>query len=864
MGDQRAGAIPALQAKENFRGNAMNSMISCSRLLAVALCGLVLAGCNAVEDVPDEPSAALPAPTVVLGGHIKDLGTLRPLILQMNGKDVCLVPVDPTVPTGMRKVTECKYYGVQDQEYSEFNFGAYSVGTTYTISVKKQPFGKNCTIQNPSGTLKLGGEEIHVTCVDDAAVPHYTVTVNTAAVASKAGLKVILTTENGTCPVDVNGRSQIVFSTTECASSETGGYHKNATYVFNSQLNLPVVTWRVTATLPGATVVDAPKNCFVTGGPVTNTGGNVGDDGTADPANKPAGNVAVTVQSCGFALRVQADYSRPPGVSADPAIASGDGITLALRSQPLGIDVAAARITSFATTYTPFMVPDANGNPTTTPYEAQSDPSAFYEVVVKSSPAGMACVPGYSGSSNSARATADRIGSATDAGAVLLRTPSSASVANVWLLDRVIRCRLVAANPSLQRGIYWQYTTTTVTTTVGAGAPAITATTVRNRNLLAFFEDSTYLFGNHTSGATNNGVEQGYYNYNTTTNQITFDAMTDTNGANGINSSGAQRIITAVVKTAGPPKTIAARVSTATTTGLVIAAGNLSVAVNNGLPFDVAASTYTTVAALVTAINAQASGFTIAAASGNEIRITAPAGGVVIGGTKAAGLGFGTVAAGATATSTGVANALVTTVKTDVDWKLLEVGPDPLVTSTNPVDGSWVVWDWQRKPAPVEDRRRIFVYQHGLYTAFHVGVNGIGNLQEACYVGTFGLSGSWTRQGARSGCNMRTYTDIVKNDGTAPTSGFSLLSSGSADIPNYTNILPDYPGRWPQSQNPDFTDGRPYSLVDYEVRPANSTPSDTVCPTVDKLTVWDTQSGVRKDTLNPPIPRLVLCRVTAN
>ncbi len=32
-------------------------------------------------------------------------------------------------------------------------------------------------------------------------------------------------------------------------------------------------------------------------------------------------------------------------------------------------------------------------------------------------------------------------------------------------------------------------------------------------------------------------------------------------------------------------------------------------------------------------------------------------------------------------------------------------------------------------------------------------------------------------------------------------------------------------------------------------------------PTVDKLTVWDTQNGVRKDTLAPAIPRIVLCRV---
>jgi hypothetical protein len=202
-----------------------------------------------------------------------------------------------------------------------------------------------------------------------------------------------------------------------------------------------------------------------------------------------------------------------------------------------------------------------------------------------------------------------------------------------------------------------------------------------------------------------------------------------------------------------------------------------------------------------------------------------------------------------------------TVVKTDVDWTLTEAGPDPTVATLNPVDGAWVSWDTRLK---LEDRRRVFVYQHGLYTALHMGVNGIGSLQQACYVGNIGLASSWTRQGGRSGCNMRLYTNTVRNDGTAPTSTFALLTSSSADIPNPTAALQDYPSRWPQSQNPDFTDGRPYSVVDYEIRPAGTVPADPICPTVDKLTVWDTANGVRKDQLTPPIPPIVLCRITAN
>jgi hypothetical protein len=77
-------------------------------------------------------------------------------------------------------------------------------------------------------------------------------------------------------------------------------------------------------------------------------------------------------------------------------------------------------------------------------------------------------------------------------------------------------------------------------------------------------------------------------------------------------------------------------------------------------------------------------------------------------------------------------------------------------------------------------------------------------------------------------------------------------------------VLKDFPGRWPQSQNPEFTDGRPYSLVEFEVRLANSEPSDPICPTVDKLTVWDTQHGTRKALLDPAIPPIVLCKLAVN
>jgi hypothetical protein len=873
-----------------FQGEmVMNSKICGAHLLAAALCGVVLAGCDSIRDVQEEPFTALPSETAVLGGQIRDLGSRRPLVLQYNGTDTCLVPEVPNQPTGKKIISECRFLGVPDQELSAFSFGALPVGTAYNITVKRQPFGKICTVNNPSGAVQAGGSEVQVTCADDPAVAHYSVTVNVDPAANRAGLRVILTTENGTCPVDVNGRSSVTFSPSECPDSEITGYHQNATYIFDNGTNLPNFPWRVTATIPGVTAVAPPTNCFVTGGPVANTGGNVSDSGEVDVANKPAGNVTTTVVSCGFTARIQADFS-PHTVTA-PTIAPGEGITVLLRSQPTGVDVAAATITSFANTYVPFMVPDVNGDPTATPYDAQSDTNAFYELVVRQSPSGMTCIPGNSVAGGSSANSLRTVGNWTDAGAVLLRRPASDYVANLWLIDRVIRCRVAPTDPATQlRGAYWQFARTTTTTTVGGGAPAVVPVTVRNRNVLTFFEDGQYLYGNHTGTASNNGVEQGFYTYNPAAQSLVFTGFTDTNGGQGIHSSATAgspvpRTITSVVRSPGPPRTITARVSNTTANGVALSSTNsVTVAVNNGQAFAVASGTYTTAnfTALVTAINNASPGSgTIAVANGSEITFTGPAGGVVFGGPAAGVLGLpASVAAGASATSSNVGVTLATSVNTVIDWILEQVGPDPLVTSTNALDGAWVTWDAQRLPSAAEDRRRIFIYQHGLYNGLHIGVNGIANLQEACFVGDFGLTGTWTRQGGRSGCHMRQYT--LRNGETieqliqlypsncgfpagAPVaSTCALLSSGSSDIPNASTVLKDYPGRWPQSQNPDFTDGRPYSLVEFEVRLAGSAPSDPVCPNEDKLTVWDTQHGVRKALLDPPVPPIVLCRLTAN
>jgi hypothetical protein len=784
----------------------MNSMISCSRLLAATLCGLVLAGCDSIKDVKEEPFAELPDQTATLGGTIRDLGTRRPLILQYDGTDSCLEPVAPNDPTGPKALAECRFYGVADQQFSTFNFGALPVGTPYNITIKRQPFGKICAVTNPAGTVGQDSGSIQIACQDDPALPHYTVTANIAAAASsRPGLKVVLTTENGTCPVDATGLTTVTFSAANCPNTSTA-YHQNAHYVFNSGTNLPIFGWRVTATIPGATDLAPQTNCFVTGGPVTNTGGNIDDENKATAA--PTGNVSVNVVSCGFTVRAQADYSTPttvPPISgavtapAIPAMPAGQAVTVLLREQPSGIDVAGVRITSFANTYVPFMQLDPQGEPTTTQYDARSDLNAFYEVVVKSSPAGMTCIPGssaFSGSTPIANNGSRTAGHWTDAGSVLLRKPASARVAQLWVVDRVIRCRAAPAADRQLQGVYQQSAKTTTESRQGTDASTIQVTsinTVHNHNFLALFADGSYLYGNHTATASSNGVEHGFYDYDPLAATITFHAFTDTNGSSGLHA------VNASGSTAGAP------------------------------------------------IPKRITGVQVSSVAGRNT-ITA---------------NFNPTGAFGTANTEGVST------RTTVDWIMSEVGADPQVSTLNPVDGAWVTWDTRYQ---VPDPRRIFVYQHGLYNAFHMGVNGVGNLQEACFVGNFALASTWTRQGARSGCQMRIYTeragqpplDFTACTSSATLNSCSLLSSGSSDIPVPTAELNDYPGRWPQSRNPAFTDGRPYSVVDYEVRLAGTAPSDPICPDADKLTVWDTLNGVRRDELSPPVPPIVLCRITAN
>jgi hypothetical protein len=210
---------------------------------------------------------------------------------------------------------------VLNEEYSSFGFGALPVGTPYDITVKKQPFAKICTVVNATGTVGEAGPAPTVDCADDLSIPRYSITANIdPTIQNLPGLKVVLTTEQKARVVVVNGQPSIVFSYPE------DDVFDNQYGIPPTSPNLPVFGWRVTATVPGATAIDPVRNCYVTGGPVTNTGGNIGDDGLASTA--PTGDVTVTVNSCGFTVRAQADFfprtTTPPAIPGSEARAGWD------------------------------------------------------------------------------------------------------------------------------------------------------------------------------------------------------------------------------------------------------------------------------------------------------------------------------------------------------------------------------------------------------------------------------------------------------------------------------------------------------------------------------------------------------------
>lgn len=450
----------------------MNSIINGSRLMAVVLCGFVAVGCDSIKDVRSEPSTALPAEPVLLGGTINGLGTKRAMYLD-SGVEV----------TGHQK--ERAFFGSLLTTTIPFSYGTVPEGTPYNFTVRQQPYGKICTIENPSGTAGAGGPEPVVHCVEDDSVTRFTVsgTVN-PAVASLPEATVILTTEDGIERIPLDGATTFQFTQRVFTQPTIVG-----------AAAVPAFVWTVTATYTNG---GREVNCRVLPNTGTNPGANITN---------------VQVQACSFPIEANVMYSAPPGGTDQPMGAGG--VTLALRQIGDAVpDAEPVTITSFTAENARVVLWPA----------LDSYFGAAYELVVTKHPEGQTCIVRVLNGTFS-------IGSA-----IWLSEPSQPAVFTPNLISASgtgsnpngvsIRCRNKPAVENQLKGLYRNIVRINAT-----NEPLVRIT---NRQFLSFFDDGTFLLGTHGTAATQDGVEYGFYHHDPVAQTLDFNVFLDSSTLTGV------------------------------------------------------------------------------------------------------------------------------------------------------------------------------------------------------------------------------------------------------------------------------------------------------------------------------------------
>lgn len=728
----------------------MNSMIGRSGLAAATLCGLLLAGCDSVKDVRDEPFTAIPPQKAVLIGTISGLGSARPVALSYNGAPNCFA-ADPANPSAFIPA-DCRFYGVAGQSDSDFSFGSLDVGTPYSIAVVTQPYGKTCTVANATGTVGAGAAVPVVTCENNvAAVPRHDLTVNIApALQALPDLKVRLETEEELQVVDATGLPSISFPQV----------------LFNSGTSLPSFTFKLIATTDttddGQTTANrctfTQTSSFSEGGTNINATGNAFTPRT-DAVVVPTGPVSVTLNACTFTVSAAVQYNGTPALTMP-----GGGMTLALRNHFTGVDEQTLEVNAFTagTASVAFATP------------VRAHAKAQYELVVARQPAGMHCVVAGStivvADTTSATAGLTVPITAPTASAVLLVEPL---LSDWWAYaNRQVRCR---ALPAVQNQLVGTYQ---MDVREGMQATDPPRAYGRPREFLTFFADGTFLFGinmNSASASANSpnatfpstaslvirnnyaassGVTHGFYAYNSVAGTITFTVFT----ATSINAAG--RGIT-------------------------------------GMPG-------------YTSVNTNGPGFIIALATGTVTATNVQ---------KSSAGGLGTLSL----TFTSGANTRL--------WTMTEPESIP-----GELTGTWVT----------ADHRRMFAYHGGQTYAFHIGVNGLGNLQDTCLLPTDAStqSGGVITRHSGSATNenfVYTCTPGIINPGTA------FVFARNADYPHYAlkNSTPSGLGIGPTTPRavPGYVGRFPGTATQLDQRPTSPVLFTVTSGMPDTLVLQDTLNG---------------------
>jgi hypothetical protein len=520
---------------KNIQGNFMNSMINVSRLLAAALCTTVLLGCNAVEDVRSDPSTPLPSQLVVLEGTVYGLGIRRSVVVR-NGTASRLIQGFPGEPVGTRG------------RESLFSFGALVDGSAYNIVVPADlvPYGKRCVVNNGAGTLHYSAsapaqgapQNIEVVCTDDPAVARYDIRVATpAAFRDAPGATVRLMTEEGIYEAD---------------PKNTADGDPNYVWFRDALITLPA-----TGVLPFQNIVTATteegstatlklvNRCAVANhtrpSPIASAGADVTDISVGACRFSVGGSTVGTTET-GGAVR----YSRPIGVTADPAMGAG-GLRLELQyanGTPMpstGGPTTEVTVTSFGGNFS-FPTQVTSGAECPAP-ELGVDPipcqvRGFYKIVVKQQPTNQKCLVAAS----AVGSTSPLLG-LNDLSIPVAVTNNAntnfAAAANLYILDESVGkgtflvsprdytglrvyCRNTPAPARVLRGTYQLKNISTFTAGVVTGVfPWSPAYAGRREfsHMLTLFDDGTFLFGAHSTGdafnstSVANHVEYGFYDY---------------------------------------------------------------------------------------------------------------------------------------------------------------------------------------------------------------------------------------------------------------------------------------------------------------------------------------------------------------
>jgi hypothetical protein len=845
-------------------------MISKSTKLLAAACVAVLAGCNAVEDVREQPFTPVPPQGVVLQGKVTGpLGTRRSVNLVNNGNN-----------DNGRSITAT--LGVTE---TPFTFGIFPVGSTYNVTIRSQPFGKICTVTGGQGTITTPEAlNIVVNCVNDPAIPRYNIKVAVPSdFGGRAGAKVILTTEEGVFEkTPASGATSVQFDSvtfnnhvggvvwgsnsaappaTQTASTANGGTNP-VTNIVGGAANGVTFSWAVTATTTEGSTTARPvvNKCAMTN--ASNFLGTASGSPTGalytNVALPPTGNIGFgngyqipTVGACTFTIGSTVTgttpsqgvyYSTPPG-GTPQAMPSG-GLDLQLR------DVQGTVIETllFNGGYGASAVP---ANVTTTAGRegvgyafvttGRSNPNSVYDVVVSRQPTGQTCIVHNGGAATLGVATSN-------------------------ITNAHVACRVKPTGTSVLRGTYEFFSGETFNypTTPTAGIPA-------------------------SAGVNNNGTLT-----NTTTTVSTIKSYVvytgTTNPGLGGHSKGqnlTQDLSTRVQVTTTPAgSTTSTPVSDTTTVATNVQSTNTVITRNFLTFFDDGTFLYG-----VHGNNQVEHGFYNYNPTTKVINFTlitdaftVPFGGTTAGTNQSIGLTNGlsgtipTAVTGVPASNPvtfgGVSHPTmtnVTKVSGTVSRLSGEFGP---VNNFTTVGVKWAKWSLV-EPGNVAgqmagtwvtpDHRRAWNYDFNTTLGFHVGVNGgAPNMQDGCF--TFqdyrDPNGFYTRRGGLTGC-----LDAVSNPAGIGTVDYQL--------PTLANT-PGFVGRMPGTET--AFDGRSPSPIYYAIgtaatfatvadpvyfgstteQPTSSTALTALCGTADVL-------GVRASLNGNPINRPVyMCREKAN